>query len=341
MDNMCSCIQKFDELHDFVNQNHNGYSYPRLRELKSLNLLDKMIEDRKINEDFYQELISFFNILFTRTLDDIPFVKKILLHESNLVFIFRKYGYEMSLYMNDLSAHRFFPIFIKDCIDSFNINELKNYSYEMIEKILKENMDINYYYDPNYERDLAELVQKYTNSYTDYRKYDDKIKNNKLNINDQTELFIWAENEAYNREYMNIKQYNMYNADYIVRWVSKNHGDGYGFDVLSYDPINKKQKLIEVKSSRVGKFILTGQEFRVLNSIKKRNDVDYYIYEYYKDINNNIQLSQLKYDKEKNIFVDIITGEIHYISPYFWFDEDKIQRVSAAVEPEKVYKKCK
>lgn len=39
-----------------------------------------------------------------------------------------------------------------------------------------------------------------------------------------------------------------------VRWVAEEIGDGLGFDVLSYDDVDESEKLVEVKTTGLGKF---------------------------------------------------------------------------------------
>ncbi len=50
-----------------------------------------------------------------------------------------------------------------------------------------------------------------------------------------------------------------------VRWVAVEIGDGLGFDVLSFDDQDESEKLIEVKTTGLGKFFpfyVTGNEVR-------------------------------------------------------------------------------
>ena len=50
-----------------------------------------------------------------------------------------------------------------------------------------------------------------------------------------------------------------------VQWVAVEIGDGLGFDVLSFDDLDESEKLIEVKTTGLGKFFpfyVTGNEVR-------------------------------------------------------------------------------
>ncbi|WP_102959331.1 DUF3883 domain-containing protein [Mangrovicella endophytica] len=40
-----------------------------------------------------------------------------------------------------------------------------------------------------------------------------------------------------------------------VRWVSRDEGDGHGYDIVSVDPLTEKKKFIEVKSTRGSQYV--------------------------------------------------------------------------------------
>lgn len=303
-----------------------GFSYNILDKLKEQNLLDQLIELSNVPNYLKDELNIFLDILTTDIYNDFPYIRKILLHESNFVEIYIKFGYIISLYVNNKNCYRVFPLFIKELINKFEMDKYKNLP---IEEIINTRMDLNYNYDPNLKRNLIEVVYKAKNCYTDYSKYENKIKDNSLNIHDQTEFFIYSENQTYMLEYNELKNFPEYNLDCIVRWVSKDHGDGYGFDVLSYDPILKRQKLIEVKSGKNTYFELTINEFKVAQEAMQ-NNCDYYIYRYYYDIAQNIMnFFKLKYNE--NNFIDVQNpNNIFDINPYNYV-QNNIQKMSVAI----------
>jgi hypothetical protein len=50
-----------------------------------------------------------------------------------------------------------------------------------------------------------------------------------------------------------------------VEWIAQTVGDGLGFDILSFDDIDESEKLVEVKTTSLGKFFpfyVTGNEVR-------------------------------------------------------------------------------
>lgn len=311
-----------------------GFSYNILDKLKEQNLLDQLIELSNVPNYLKDELNIFLDILTTDIYNDFPYIRKILLHESNFVEIYKKFGYIISLYVNNKNCYRVFPLFIKELINKLEMDKYKNIP---IEEIINTRMDLDYGYNPNLKRDLIEVVYKTKNYYTDYSKYENKIRDNSLNIHDQIEFFIYSEKQAYMLEYNELKNFHEYNLDCIVRWVSKDHGDGYGFDVLSYDPILKKQKLIEVKSGKSTYFELTSNEFKVAQEAMQ-NNCDYYIYRYYYDITQNIiNFFKLKYNE--NNFIDVQNpNNIFDINPYNYV-QNNIQKMSVAIVPKEKTKK--
>lgn len=329
------CYQKLEMIQEGINK-QLGFSYSTLDKLKGSNVLNALLNEYDIPKYLKSELESFLNIFNDKIYDDFPYLRKVLLHESNFVKIFGSFGYIISLYLDNKECYRVFPLFLKEMIDKFNLDNYKNLP---IEEMLNKRMDLEYFYDPNTERNLVDVCVKLQNCYTNYLKYDEKIKNNTLNLNDQTEFFIWSEYMTYMLEYEELSKYPEYNVGSVVRWISKEHGDGYGFDVLSYDPISKRQKLIEVKSGKHNWMELTRNELKVLYEAVD-NDCDYYIYRYhYNALKNNIDFYKLKYDSKKGTFIDINNSDnVFYISPYFKYEND-YPKACFSIESEKEFKK--
>jgi hypothetical protein len=58
-----------------------------------------------------------------------------------------------------------------------------------------------------------------------------------------------------------------------VQWVAETLGDGLGFDVLSFDDANDFERMIEVKTTALGKFFpfyVTATEVRCSEDVKER-----------------------------------------------------------------------
>jgi hypothetical protein len=58
-----------------------------------------------------------------------------------------------------------------------------------------------------------------------------------------------------------------------MNWVSQSIGDGLGFDVISFDDIDGSERLIEVKTTGLGKyfpFYVTANELRCSEDVVQR-----------------------------------------------------------------------
>jgi hypothetical protein len=186
--------------------------------------------------------------------------------------------------------------------------------------------------------DSVKVFSRISGLYTDYSKYDDKLKNNSINFDDSIEQFIWSEYSTFMYE-IGLTAFS--NTCDRVKWVSRFYGDGFGYDILSYDPNTKREKLIEVKSGRSSNIILTKNEFKKIYDCKKFGICDYYIYKCRYDENKEMKFYMLKYIFNENCFVDIERGDKYFISPYFEFNNKGVQEVKASIEIEDVYKKTK
>ena len=56
------------------------------------------------------------------------------------------------------------------------------------------------------------------------------------------------------------------NSELDITWVSRNHGDKYGFDFVTYDEISKEYTFYEIKTTinpnKLGEFYLTPNEYK-------------------------------------------------------------------------------
>ena len=335
-----NCYSQLQSMQDCINDN-GGFSYNKLDLLKQNNEIYKIFDALNIESLLRYELISFINILENPNYIYHEYLRKIHLHESEFVRVFNGFGYVISLYLNNTDSYRVFPLFFKECVDYFKIDKYNNMSLEQIESLLNKYMDLKKYYNYDKKKELNEVICKIPELYTTYSKYDNKFENKlgTINCTDQEEFFVYSEYEAYKRELHSMYNFNISNPKDYVKWVSRQHGDGYGYDVLSYDIKKNREKLIEVKSGLSDHFQLTRIEYKTMESTKNKQYADYYIYRYTYDVNTNlITLKILKYDKKNNLLIDINNNDIYNLIPYFDF-EDGIQKVKVDVLPEDNYKK--
>lgn len=336
-----SCFSRLMYLEDSIN-NETGFSYDILDELKENKQLDEMLKDLNIEQLFMLELEDFISIFEDKRYIYHENLRKIILHECEFMKIYSKFGYVLSLFLNNKDAYRVFPLFFKECVDHYNIPKYSNYSLEEIHSFINKYIDIATHYDINKKKYYTDVIGKAAQLYTTYSKYDDKFLNKKGTINclDKDEFFVYSEYEAYCREYYGLSKYNISNLQDYVRWVSRYNGDGYGYDVLSYDVKNNREKLIEVKSGLSERIELTRVEYRTMYNTINKDYTDYYVYKYFYDVNTNmIYLKILKFDKLNKVLVDVNTNEVYHAIPYFDFDENRYQRVKADIVSEENYKK--
>ena len=309
------CIDLLKAIFDYINKT-TGTRFDTFDELKANGTLDALLDANKVDEIMKYELTNFLNILYTPNLDSTPYLRKILLHETNYVRIFSMFGYMTSLYINRKDGYRYFPIYLKASIDKYQIPNFTQISYEELLYKINKYMDVFQGYDCNRERELFCVAIRDRNRYTNYDNYKEKIETNTLNYKDQTEFFILGEMDTYNQELNNLRG-KVVNPEYIVRWVSKDHGDGYGFDVLSYDFDNNREKIMEVKTGTTHYYTLTPNEYRVARDINKAGNTDYYVVIYFRDVEHNIiYRNTLKYDVLQESFIDTITNDEFVVGEY-------------------------
>lgn len=107
-----------------------------------------------------------------------------------------------------------------------------------------------------------------------------------------------------------------------------------GYDILSYDINTNQPKLIEVKCSTddSGYIYITPNE---LNIAKKYSD-NYYIYFYNVKENGTTRLFELKYNKEKNCFINTINNE----ELYFHYGKDKSGNERYIIFYDQIFNPC-
>ena len=124
-----------------------------------------------------------------------------------------------------------------------------------------------------------------------YNKYNSNY--NGIDISNKSSFFITAEHYTFDLE-----------KNQSTAWVAKDLGDGYGFDIYSFDTNLWKEKLIEVKSGFTDYFTLSENEVNVMRNSFHKGAL-YYIYKYtYNKSDNKIYATTLRYDNELDALVD-------------------------------------
>lgn len=308
------------------------FSYYKVDELDNKNLTSTIYNYYELEKYLKKDFDKFINIIESEDAIKYPFLTKIKAHESDYVTIFNQYfpSYIISSFLKNKNIYRNFPLFFKECATYFKNNKYKDLSIDELEKFLGKYLDLKKSYDYKSDRIITEIQTKPKNLYTDYSKYDNALYNNEfIDLYNPESFFVWSEYTAMNWEKKYLLQYPNVDPNKYLKWVSRNHGDGYGFDILSYDLFDNKEKLIEVKSGKTDDYDLTKNEHMVARKTIEFPNVDYYIYTFYFDIRNKfIKPKILKYDNIKDELVNIENiNEIYNLIPYTYNELDDYGRI--------------
>lgn len=317
-----SCYSKLNEIYEKLNSSV-GFSFEIQDNLKETNELYSLFKEYNVIELLYNDICEFINIMNSSDYNIYSSLRKIHLHESDLVKVYSQFSYIFGLFFDNKECYGNFSVFFKECLNYFKIEKCSNLSLDEIRKLLNGYVDISLEYNVNKNRFYDLIINKYTLNTDKYNKYLKILASKKsVNHNDSDEFFVYSENDAYLKECNTALKYNVSDPNRFVNWVSRFHGDGYGYDILSYDFINNKEKLIEVKSGLYEIIYLSRVEYKTMLDTQNKPNSDYYIYRYYYDLSYlKIRFNCLKYDKINNVFIDINTNEVFIISPQFLYDE--------------------
>lgn len=286
-----------------------GYGYQiDIKKLKETNKLDEMLESLDIIPLLKYDITTYLNFLLDENSGNY-YNKKVLLEYYFKNDLNYNAQYILCLYCNNEDAYRNLPILLKSLIDKLDIPKFKYLNINYLTSLIYKYYDLIDGYDPNIQKYICEFKNKPCGFYTRYDDYDKKYDPSKINITDSTEFFVWSEHKTYDEEFNSLKETKFVNN---VKWISREFGDGYGFDILSYDPILNKEKLIEVKSGVSENFYLTENEVAVMLKCQFHN-ANYYIYKYcYNKDNNTVYKIELKYEPELDMLRDNMNNFYEY-----------------------------
>ena len=298
---------------DYINSLY-GRSFEKMDSLKKENKLNKLLEYFRIDKSFKSIFTDFIKILNSPLLENYPEYKKIKLYENDLFDCFIHYGYELSLYFDNKEAYRNFPLFFHTVCKKYNIDKYSNMSLKEIDLELNKYIDMEHGINPNSHKYDVMVVLKSIMNKDKYNMY----YNNRSLLDEQDIMFIGS--EEYTRDYEDF--FLKFNNNKSI-WVSKEYGDGYGYDILSYEMSNDKEKLIEVKSGQTMDFTLTKNEYKKMLEVSESEKDNYYIYKY-TNINKDIpDMYIYKYDKENDVLVDEDNNIVLTLTPNQYYDQNK------------------
>ena len=348
------CLKKFEELQRRIDEFQlpskkifqNDGSYEKLRFIKDNCFLKEYMDEMGVMELLRDELEEFLKFYDPSYLKESFYLKQIKIKECTFMKVLEKYYYLLSCYLGDVDLYRDFPAFMKALIDNYTPeNEHLTYKNYYDGFLGFDMMKYREGYDTKYKRVLVE--HSFPSSSNLYEKYEEDMRREIPNYNREGSFWRWAERDTFMKEKQYIESKLIYNTNQIVRWVSRFDGDGYGYDVLSYDHEKRREKLIEVKTTEGERFYISNDEVRKAYKSTENENCDYYIYGYIHGSDDKPLLKKLKFDKEKFYFINIDDPEdIYYISAEMYPKKDNDEYKYNAdtqlfVEPKAYYEREK
>lgn len=286
-----------DVLQDFFNNNEvNSFKDLEDNWDKGRNL-KKEFEQSEILNEVKKLLEVFLSYLFN---EDIPFYHKqaLLTYQCQLLQpffrgTFRYPSLMLALYVGDSDIYRNIPLLWKKLIDKLNITPYTDKSLEDIKVLLDKYFNISESHINGI--DYYEIDNNICLNSLKYEKYDESNSNS---LSGTDYFFIWGEERSYILEARK-------HPDEVVYWIAKDIGDGFGFDVLRYDSVKQKERLMEIKTGTSWRFYLTQNEYNVMLESAKRGG-EYFIYKYtYHLDTNKIDGTRYQYIPDKDVLIDL------------------------------------
>ena len=312
---------EFNYISDFFNNlNQNGgLSYSRIKDLKITGGLNYYFEKNEIDQKFKIILDRFISIL-NDNLSGLPYSRRFLANTySELTTIFLRYGYSFGAYLNkniiifpeNNKLFIRFPLFFKCACEKYNIEPYASMDEVELKDKLSQYVDIScgnnsYIRADRNKPEYEEMVSAYSTCYHD--KYEEYYNNNIGSIKD---FSIMDDKEFI--KYMSIAAeehiYKLFckSGEENKFWVSQ-YVDSYGYDILSFDNINQKEILAEVKSSfRNEYFDLTTNEYKTMIESGSFDNTEYRVYKFFYNRSSMLpeKIDCYVYDKKTNILTDI------------------------------------
>ena len=298
-------MESFNKLSDIAEEfNQNGISsYGEYKTSKD------EIRERINKEPGYLDLLKQDITYYLYVLLETPYYYRQI--EVNRLDKEIKYHlmYLLCTYLDELTAYRNLPIFLKLMIDRLNIEKYKYVTVDQLKNVINETFKVTkgiyndeLYIDENskivYDHEMFEISIK--TSSIKYEKYADRFNYaGPRDLNDINDKFIWAEHKTFIDEKHYLEKLGYVN---FVLWASRDSGDGFGFDILSFDPFKRREKLIEVKARSSESFEMTENEVKVMREAHLHN-ADYYVYKYNMH-KENFPLDKIRYIPETDELID-------------------------------------
>lgn len=313
---MSKCSDALTKITETINQTNLGFSYDLVDKLKEEGFIDNIMDFCDIKILLEREFKDFIELLFETSYDKYPEHKKLLLEKKDFVEVYNNINcnYLLCSYFENMESYKVLPSFIRVLLVEYNMDKYTHLTPTEIYSILLDKIDVMESIDSKRGYMTTRINnEKPKYNKEKYDKYIPLVENKTIpDVYNSDEFFVWSEARVFKNESNFLRNYPE-----AVKWIAKDYGDGYGYDVLSYDHLNDREMLIEVKSGSSKNLILSKTEYLRAYHSSYDNRCDYYIYHYWYDaLNTKIVPIILKFDKEKKIFINIHNPEDeYYISP--------------------------
>ena len=297
-----------------LNSVYGNRSYESIDKLKESGKLKEIIEKNNGDYGFRNLLINFFERMGEPSMVDYPYSKKIILYNFNdLLEVYRLYAYELGKLFDCDDAIVSFPSFMVAACKYYGFHPFAEFSVKEMDKLLTDFIDMKHEINLNPRvgrEDKGMTIHRGTevinagewealpvmHYHVDSSKYDEYEKHT---LTDPSQK-LGVEAEA-------ISLSCFKKGDTL--WVSRQFGDGYGFDILNLNKTfgHKKETLIEVKARFNSEdFTLSRVEHKVMVESDPLKHTDYFIHKYNMGSDGRfISFRMYKYDKENNVLYDV------------------------------------
>lgn len=317
-----NCLERFNQLKDDLKSKSIDIDVYNTKKQ-----VDILFNQYDIATSFFSEIERVLDLIYGKEYPDLPHYRKLLVNESPIIDLCLDEDFKklFSIYMQAPDVYYDFNRFIFQCkewlinFDYMDINHI-----QLLDKIEK-------FFNIGCNGDQRVILRKNVHVQKEKRKYtfDDYFNNNIPNEN----AFLFSEFDTYYNEQIKLLNDNPEWAE-LCEFVSEYFGDGYGYDVYTYDPYAKREKLIEVKYTRTGTIRFTRNEYLTAKTPIDGIQHDYYVYCYFHDENDQFYIYVFKYNSEKDLFINIKDSSSYFFVDRYGFRNG--EQIITILEPEDI-----
>lgn len=266
------------------------------------------------NEEISRILVKNLNQLINKRMEEVNRFNEILLNfnyfpNERTLLLYRYFPFKSGNI--EVEKYLFSLLFNNPDINKYLDNlllaftSINNENYRKISNLLRTFIyDENLRYDNFKNNSRLFGINKYPSEdeiVSNFR----NLANEKDNPSRNLAIGFYAELVALKDELNYLNNNNRPDLGDKVIWTSRDIGDGFGYDILSYNPINLHEKLIEVK----GTMSLTNDINVSYNEYRLFNNIVFPKYDYHTEIKEDYIFKIVYFDEQFNPHIFDITGK--------------------------------